>query len=70
MATIQLRIEGLTAGDRARAAETALQMVPGVLSARADAAGGTATVEAAATIAPGQLLDALAQAGFRAEVAG
>ena len=68
MNTFSLKIDGMDCGGCVNAVETALQMVPGVLRARADLTDGSATVEAAATVTGADLVHAVEQAGFEAQI--
>lgn len=67
MQPVRLKIVEAGAGAAAglTAAENALRMVPGVLSARAEpASGDEVRVEAADTLDPELLIEALQDAGF------
>ncbi|GAB7538572.1 heavy metal translocating P-type ATPase [Burkholderia sp. 3C] len=66
--TTELGVEGMTCGGCARRVEKALAEVPGVHAAQIDLAGHSATVSASPDVDAGQLVEAVAAAGYRAEV--
>ncbi|WP_414448849.1 heavy metal translocating P-type ATPase [Burkholderia sp. 22PA0099] len=66
--TTELGVEGMTCGGCARRVEKALAEVPGVHAAQVDLAGHSATVSASPDVDAGQLVEAVAAAGYRAEV--
>ncbi|WP_414440492.1 heavy metal translocating P-type ATPase [Burkholderia sp. 22PA0106] len=68
--TTELGVEGMTCGGCARRVEKALAEVPGVHAAQVDLAGHSATVSASPDVDAGQLVEAVAAAGYRAEVRG
>jgi Cu+-exporting ATPase len=70
MNTFSLHVEGMDCGGCVGAVERALQLVPGVVKARADLAGKRATVEAAETVTAADLVNAVERAGYEARVQG
>jgi len=68
MELVKLKVEGMERSGCAHTVEHALQLVPGVLSVRADLADGTADVEKAETVTAQQLIDAVEKAGYTARV--
>ncbi len=70
MNTFSLHIDGVDCGGCVSAVEKALQLVPGVVKARADLADKRATVEAAETVTGADLVNALERAGYEARVQG
>jgi copper chaperone CopZ len=70
MNTFSLHIDGMDCGGCVSAVEHALQLVPGVVKARADLAGKRATVDAAETVTGTDLVNALERAGYEARIQG
>jgi copper chaperone CopZ len=70
MATVQLAVKGMASDGCARAVETALRTVPGVIHVSANYEKGEATVEAADTVPAQALADAVVKAGYEARVEG
>ena len=68
MNRIVLDVKGMSCGDCEASVNTALSRVPGVVSARASYADGTAVVEASEVVSPAQLSGALHGAGYEATV--
>jgi P-type Cu+ transporter len=63
---VVLAVEGMTCGGCARAVESAIGQVPGVLSARVDLAAKRARVEGV-NLDPAKLAEAVEDAGFSAQ---
>jgi len=70
MHEVRLQVEGMSCAGCQGAVERALRAVPGVISARADIVHKSATVEAAETVTPQALIEAVEHAGYEAELAG
>jgi copper chaperone CopZ len=71
MEIFRLRIEGLGAPGGIEAAENALRTVPGVMRVHFDSASGDEVlVEAAETVSPEMLIEAVENAGQIAIVVG
>ncbi|CAN0628055.1 Copper-exporting P-type ATPase [Burkholderia multivorans] len=68
--TIALTIEGMTCASCAGRVEKALAAVPGVTKASVNLATERASVDAAASVATAELLDAVKRAGYLASPAG
>ncbi|UXU92209.1 heavy metal translocating P-type ATPase [Burkholderia sp. S-53] len=66
--TIELSVDGMHCGGCTGRVQRALAAVPGVVDAAVDLATHTATVTAQETVEPGRLVDAVAEAGYRATV--
>jgi copper chaperone CopZ len=71
MATLKLRVTGMTCGHCQRKVEQALKQTPGVYSAVVDLQAGEAEVDFNDdTTTAEQLVAAVARAGYEAKVAG
>ncbi|WP_083214492.1 heavy metal translocating P-type ATPase [Burkholderia stabilis] len=66
--TIELSVDGMHCGGCTGRVQRALAAVPGVVEATVDLDAHAATVTAQETVEPGQLVDAVAEAGYRAAV--
>ncbi|KAG8154734.1 heavy metal translocating P-type ATPase [Burkholderia catarinensis] len=66
--TIELSVDGMHCGGCTGRVQRALAAVPGVVDATVDLDGHAATVTAQETVEPGQLVDAVGEAGYRAAV--
>lgn len=67
--SIELNVSGMTCGHCQAAVARALKGVPGVTDAMVDLASGKAVVEGG-DVDPRQLLEAVAEEGYAARVAG
>ncbi|CAB3754022.1 heavy metal translocating P-type ATPase [Burkholderia paludis] len=66
--TVELTVDGMHCGGCTGRVQRALATVPGVVDATVDLDAHTATVTAQDTVEPGQLVDAVNAAGYRAAV--
>ncbi|WP_241302124.1 heavy metal translocating P-type ATPase [Burkholderia stabilis] len=66
--TIELSVDGMHCGGCTGRVQRALAAVPGVVDATVDLDTHAATVTAQETVEPGRLVDAVAEAGYRAAV--
>ncbi|WP_175917127.1 heavy metal translocating P-type ATPase [Burkholderia pyrrocinia] len=66
--TIELSVDGMHCGGCKGRVQRALATVPGVVEATVDLDAHAATVTAQETVEPGQLVDAVREAGYRAVV--
>ncbi|WP_412023608.1 heavy metal translocating P-type ATPase [Burkholderia cepacia] len=66
--TIELSVDGMHCGGCTGRVQRALAAVPGVVEATVDLDAHAATVTAQETVEPGQLVDAVGTAGYRATV--
>ena len=70
MATVQMAVEGMVCDGCAKAVETALRTVPGVIHVSANYDKNEVRVEVADTVPAQALIDAVVKAGYEARVEG